>query len=115
MIRINCNFRKFGDQFQRLTQYILRRNIFRVVIISIKGKDAALHSVHDVGIGSFHDYVTDKTTAQIFHLRHHIQESGKFIFIRQFSEDQKIDGFLEPKTSAFQTADQIMDIDALII
>ena len=115
MIGIYGNFRKLCDQFQRLAQYILRRNILRVIVICIKGENTALHSVHNVCIGTFHNNITNKAATQIFHIEHHIQKSGEFIFVRKFAKDQKINRFFEAKTSAFQTTDNVLYIDSLIV
>ena len=115
MIRIYRNLRKFRNQFQGLAEYILRRNIFRVVIICIERKNTTLHSIHDIGIGSLHNYITDKTTTQIFHIKHYIQESGKFILIRKLPKNQKIDSFFKAKTSALQAADDILYVNSLIV
>ena len=60
-------------------------------------------------------FFADKTTAKLLHIRHHIQKSGKFFLIREFTEDQKINCFFKSKTSSVQTTDDILYIDSLIV
>ena len=98
-----------------IMEHIRYGNILRIIIICIKSKYAALHGIHNVGIGSLHDNITYKTSSQIFHIREKFQEPGQLIFTWKFTEDQKIDRFLKAKTSVLQTVYDILYIDSLII
>ena len=115
VIGVNRDLRKLGNQLQRLAEHIRYGNILRIIIICIKSKYAALHGIHNVGIGSLHDNITYKTSSQIFHIREKFQEPGQLIFTWKFTEDQKIDRFLKAKTSVLQTVYDILYIDSLII
>ena len=115
VIGVNRNFRKLGDQFQRLAEYIFYGNIFRVIVICIESKNAALHGIHNIGIGSFHDNVTDKTSSQIFHIGKKFQKSGKFFLTWKFTKDQKINCLLKAKTSVLQAIYNVLYINSLII
>ena len=115
VIGVNRDFRKLSDQFQRLAEYILHRNIFRVIIICIESKYAALHSIHNIGIGSLHDNVTDKTSSQILHVRKKLKKSGKLFLAGKLTENQKIDRLLKTKTSVLQSVYDILHIDSPVI
>ena len=115
VIGVNRDLRKFGDQFQRLAEYILHRNIFRVIIICIESKYAALHGIHNIGVGSLHDNVTDKTSSQILHVRKKLKESGKLFLAGKLTENQKIDRLLKAKTSVLQAVYNILYIDSPVI
>ena len=112
MVRIYGNFRKLCNQFQRLRSTFSGEISSRIVIICIESQNTTLHGIHNIGIGSLHNNIADKTTAKLLHIRHHIQKSGKFFLIRELTEDQKINCFFKSKTSSVQTTDDILYIDS---
>ena len=114
MIGINSNLRKLGNQLQRLTQYIFRRNILRIVVVGVQSQYTALHGIHNIGISTLHNHVTDKTTAQLLHVSHNIEKSGQLIPVGKLAEDQQINNLFKAVTSAVQTIDNILYIDALV-
>ena len=91
-----------------------RRNILRIVIIGVQGQYTTLHGIHNVGIGTLHNHVTDKTTAQLLHVSHNIEKSGQLIPVGKLAEDQQINNLFKAVTSAVQTSNNILYIDALV-
>ena len=115
MIRIYSDQRHFCDQLHGLAQGIFHADVIRIIIVSVQCQHASLHGIHDIFIGCFHDNITDKTVVQIHHIRQQIVKHRRLSCVRDTSEQQGIDDFLEPLFSFFQACYHICYVISLKI
>ena len=115
MICVYGDQRQFVDKFHALTQDILRIDTVRIRIVGIQCQDTSLECVHDVAVGSLHDYVTDETVTEILEGLVHAQEDLHLLIVRKMAEQEQVTRLLESETSAFHAIHNIAYIYALII
>ena len=111
LISIRHDGRHAGDQFNRLTQHVLHRQVIRYVIIGIQCQHRTGEFVHDVRRRRLDDHILGKKFGQLPIAGKQFPEFFQLRAGRQLAEQQQPGDLLESETLLRGTAfHQLVDI-----
>ena len=104
LIRIDHNGRNTRDKLDRLTEYVFKRIVLRIIVIAVKSKHASAELVHDIGRRRLDDHIFDEAVGKLAEFLKHRRKTFKMRFVGQISEKQQPDNLFKAETILRNTA-----------